>query len=532
MAGASIPETALACLDTGVLAVSPGGALVFCNAAASRIIGLGEEAALGMALDQALRLEAEDGSPAPALLAPRTSALWQELRQLRLWLVRQDGRRLPVELGARLLPDGSSLAMVTLRDLSQQVRQEASLSQAALHDGLTGLASRALLLDRLGAALARRQRRSLALLLLQVENLDLIERTLGQEASRQVLHAVGKRIRAATRPEDTAARYGERLFTLLLEPADAGQAPLQVGARLLDAVQGPLAVGDQTVQVRVSVEACFPEPGQESAEALMRDAQARLLAPEQAKNGSLQTFIEQKRQLQEALATGRMETRYQPIVRLADSGLVGMEASLHWQGPGQGWQALADQMPLALATGLILPLGDLVLDAACQQLAAWRDQGLGAQSLTLAISHRQFEQGLASRIRGLLASHRLPPSSLTLAVPEASLTDEATGKALQALAQQGVGIALDDFGAGPASLASLAQPCLGSLRLAPQIPEQTAKAALAAAQSLGLATVAKDVATAAQAARLRAYACDAIQGAQAAPPLPAADMTAYLAARQ
>jgi diguanylate cyclase (GGDEF)-like protein/PAS domain S-box-containing protein len=475
-------------------------------------------------------------------------------------LVRRDGSVIEVEVtGLPVTYHGRPAAQAVLRDITQRKALERQLVHQAFHDALTGLANRALFLDRLGHALARagRQEETLAVLFVDLDGFKVVNDSLGHAAGDALLGAVAARLRACARAGDTVARLGGDEFVLLLEGLADGDEAARAARRIAAALAPAFAVDGQELFVTASVGVALNTPDHDGAEALLRDADIAMYRAKRAGRARWALFdpsmngaaarLALETDLHRAVGPGRCAEfvlHYQPLIALATGRIAGVEALLRWRHPVRGLVPPGDFIPLAEETGLILPLGRWALGAACRQLRAWQLR-TGDHALTVGVnlSASEFLQpDLAAAVAGVLAETGLPPATLTLEITESVLMAEVARSraALDALRALGVRLAIDDFGTGYSSLAYLQRFRVDTLKIDRAFvtgvdghPEGAAivRAIVTLAHALGLGVTAEGVETAAEAAYLRGLGCAQGQGYHFARPLPPEALAARLAER-
>lgn len=500
-----------------------------------------------------------DGRPLPPDELPMQKAAAEgvEVLDVEMDLVR-DGRRLATVLGAAAplfdetgQPRG---AIGTAIDISERKRAEEDVRRLAYNDALTGLPNRLLFRDHLDLAVAHAQRSAggLAVLFLDVDRFKVINDSLGHSVGDRLIRGVGERLRGAVRHEDTVARLGGDEFTLLLPDVAEPVAAARVAEKVLAALRLPFTLDGNELFVTASMGiSLYPGDGGD-AETLVKNADiAMYRAKDQGRDGymlftpamnaSAAERLALENRLRRALPQGELELHYQPLIELADGSVYGVEALLRWRHPEHGVVPPADFIPLAEATGLILPMGPWVLETACTQAHAWQQQDLGALSVAVNLSARQFQQpGLSALVRHVLKTTRLAPHRLQIEITESSAMANAASAAetLAELRALGVRVAIDDFGTGYSSLAYLKRFAIDTLKIdqafVRDLPREAgiATAVIAMARTLKLDVVAEGVETWAQLEFLREHGCSRVQGELFSMPLPAADCAAYLSAHR
>jgi diguanylate cyclase (GGDEF)-like protein/PAS domain S-box-containing protein len=438
------------------------------------------------------------------------------------------------------------------RDISERVRLEEQLTRQAFHDGLTGMANRALFRDRLDQALARSERSLgvLAVLLIDLDGFKQVNDSLGHDAGDQLLKVVAERFDAELRPSDTLARLGGDEFAVLLDGAHEAQAS-SVARRLLSALAEPVWIAGRELSVGASIGVALHPGGRARGEDLVRHADVAMYAAKESGLGRFELFhYDMARELGELLGLehelrlglqrGEFILHYQPEVDLENGEIVGVEALVRWNSPRRGLVPPDRFIRVAEATGLILGLGEFVLREACAQTAQWRQEGLLPERFVtwVNLSGRQLVGGGISRtVRAALQDAGLPAECLGLEVTETSLVEEGPGGAraraeLQLLHDDGVRIAVDDFGTGFSSLGQLRSFPVDMIKVdrsfVQGVDEEAKDAAITAnlvtlAHALGVFAIAEGIESDSQLASLRDLGCDLAQGFLFARPLPAED---------
>ncbi|HMC81401.1 MAG TPA: EAL domain-containing protein, partial [Acidimicrobiia bacterium] len=472
----------------------------------------------------------------------------------------RDGRELPVELTVWATGIGPTFAFSAfIHDISERKNLEAELTRQALHDPLTGLANRTLLIDRMTLALTRAERSQapLTVLFLDLDGFKTVNDSLGHATGDQLLVLVAERLRESVRPADTIARLGGDEFALLLEGAGTEEGTL-IAERVGEALASPFDVGGREVFARASIGIATGEPGQLSADELLRDADLAMYMAKRLGKGRHAVFemamhtaalerLELEADLRRALASGEFVVHYQPIVRLADVSLVGMEALVRWNRPGHGLVPPLEFIPAAEETALILEIGRWVLEDACRQFALWQAEYRFSPPLHLSVnlSARQLQDpALVPEVGKLLDRSGLDATELVIEITESVLMEEPEPaiERLRSLKALGVRLAIDDFGTGYSSLSYLRRFPVDVLKIDKEFvaalltgPEDAAlaHAIVRLAHTLRLGTVAEGIETPEQLAELSRLGCELGQGYLFARPLCSADMADMLhSARQ
>ena len=419
------------------------------------------------------------------------------------------------------------------------------LTQLALHDTLTGLPNRILLADRIGQAMNKvaEQGGCFSLMFIDLDGFKPVNDAFGHHLGDRLLREVALRLREQLRSQDTLARIGGDEFVLLVRLLEPDDAP-QVAARQVSLLSRAFRVDEHELLISASVGiALYPGNGLTAEELLMNADAAMYHAKGTGKNGysffdaSMNTNARKQLQLlqdlRQALELQQFRLHYQPKFDASNSQPVGAEALLRWEHPQQGLLLPEHFIDLAEKTGLIIPIGDWVLNEACRQMRAWFDQGYSHWRIAVNLSALQFcYSGLVDSVVAALERHQLPANSLTLEITETTAMSDADASmvVLQRLSQMGVDLSIDDFGTGYSSLMYLKRLPANELKIdrgfVRDLEHDSDDAAIVSAivalgQALGLRIVAEGVETDTQQSFLTTLGCDALQGFLLGEPLPA-----------
>ena len=428
------------------------------------------------------------------------------------------------------------------RELLQKANDR--LQHAATHDSLTGLPNRMLLTDRITQAIARGTRHGahFALMVVDLDRFKAINDSLGHQAGDEVLKEVSRRLQALMRKTDTLARFGgDELVMIVDEIMDPNAAEL-VATGMLEQIRRPITVSgvEVTVSASIGISIC-PHDGTD-VETLLMNADAAAFHAKKAGRNHAQFFmstmtensrekIELEGALRRALVQGEFELHYQPKCDVITGRIVAAEALIRWRHPLQGLIPPSKFIPLAEESGLIVPIGEWVLRAACQQARAWREAGMQPLRVAVNISAQQFKQKMLFEIvSGALARANLEPRYLELELTESAVMEdgEKSVQILRRLSEHGVRIAVDDFGTGYSSLSYLRRLPLDKLKIDRAFIREIAtsredaeivRAIITLAHSLRLKVVAEGVETDDQLRFLRSLGCDIYQGYLCSPPV-------------
>jgi diguanylate cyclase (GGDEF)-like protein/PAS domain S-box-containing protein len=533
-----------------VVGCDANGIITSMNPAMRRFTGLTSDGPLPAACAQLQTACTANGKSAAGEHALLTRCLAGEalLPDLEVSLESATGfRRTMVASGERLVTsDGVLLgAIEVLRDITDQRDAEALVPSQAGHDALTHLPNRARFVRHVKIALRRasRHHRSTAVLALNLDDYSLMSNRLGKDGGRQVLAEVARRLTAALRPHDsvasgvdTATRLGGDQFLLLCEDIADSEAAESVALRVAEALRVPMRIGGAVLTITAGVGITLTADPHHDPEALIFEAEMAMHVAKRRGAGRHQLFVpEMGAQLQsrmdnadalrEALAKGEFRVVYQPKVSLLTDRIIGVEALLRWDDPIRGVIPPLDFIPLAEATGLIVPIGRWVLEQVCRDAKRWSTVLAGGLPLSIAVnvSPRQFEAGLAETFGTIMAEAGIDPTILCVEVTESMVMHDAELAigTLRKLKSLGMRISIDDFGTGFSSLAYLKRFPLDELKIDKSFvdgigidPDSTAivAAVMGMAHALDLHVVAEGVETADQLNRLRTLGCDEVQG--------------------
>jgi diguanylate cyclase (GGDEF)-like protein/PAS domain S-box-containing protein len=440
------------------------------------------------------------------------------------------------------------------RDISQRRYAEERLDFFTHRDPLTGLPNRALFRELLGHTLqyAERDQTQFALLFIDLDNFTKINESLGHSLGDQLLIEAGKRLKELLPDIDAIARIGGDEFNIILNHSEGMPWIDLVAQRMIEALAQPFELDGTSVYIGASIGiALYPNDGYD-AETLQSNADAALHQAKAQGRGILRFFssdmsirakerLTLEADLRRAVERNELRVHYQPQVDLISGEIVGIEALVRWQHPLRGLVPPGEFIPLAEESGCIVPLGDWVLRTACRQLKVWADAGLPLPEMAVNVSALQLSRGnLIETVREALQETGIPPEQLELEITESCvmLDREQSFKSISELKALGVRLSIDDFGTGYSSLAYLQELHVHKLKVdIAFIRDMTTnssnasivKAIIALGHSLGLEIIAEGVENPGQARYLRSLQCDVMQGYLISRPLPADDMTRFLA---
>lgn len=491
-------------------------------------------------------------------------AMWREIHATgswrgEIWNRRRDGAIYPAWLSITAVCDAGGAASHYIgisTDLTEFKQAEEHIRHLAYHDPLTGLPNRTLLADRAGQAfaVAQREGKQAAVVFVDVDNFKTINDSLGHSAGDALLKAIADRLHGVMRESDTVARIGGDEFVILVtDPAPSGVA--HIANRLLALSTEPYCIAGHWLTVTVSMGvALFPIDGH-NFEVLLQHADTAMFGAKHAGRNRYHYFTQEmnaaaierltlEEKIRTALQNRQFQLHYQPQVDIESRKLIGLEALVRWPDPDQGWISPARFIPVAEQSGLIVPLGEWVLEEACRQARAWQAAGLPAVRVAINLSAVQFRHGdIEDVVARVLDDTGLEPQWLELELTEGVVMEdtERTLATLRALKGIGVMLSIDDFGTGYSSLGYLKRFPLNKLKIDQSFVRDItgeaddlaiARAVISMGHSLRLQVIAEGVETAAQWDLLRREGCDEAQGYYFGKPMPADQIADLLSGRQ
>lgn len=548
-----LQEAALRAVASGVIITDTDAVIQWANPAFSQITGYSLEETIGRKPGELIH----SGFTPPDLF----ESLWQTIRGGRVWrgeLInrRRDGALYHEELIVTPVRNaqGAIQHFVAIKqDISERKASEEKIRQLAFYDALTSLPNRRLLLDRLQQALVTcgRNRRSGALLFIDLDDFKGLNDTLGHDIGDLLLIQVARRLVECVREGDTVSRLGGDEFVVMLEdlssnPEEAAVQAEQVGAKILATLNRPYLLGGGEQHSTPSIGVALFDGGHDSIEELLKRADLAMYQAKYAGRNTLRFFDHAMQarvdaraaleaELRRSLSGGQLALHYQPQVD-ASGRLTGAEALLRWHHPTRGLVEPGDFITLAEESGLILALGHWALQEACRQLALWaRHPDRTRLMLSVNVSARQFRHpDFVDQVLAILDHTGANPARLKLELTESLLLDnlETTAEKMKTLKNRGIGFALDDFGTGYSSLTYLKRLPLDQIKIDRIFvhdmlinPNDAAivRGIITLGQSLGLPVIAEGVETAPQRDFLSSLGCTDFQGYFFGRPMPAED---------
>ena len=498
-------------------------------------------------------LVASDDRDASALELKRVVALGPgSTVKFEVSLVRVDGQRRRMEATIANLLGGDAVdgMVATFRDVTEQRNLERQLSHRAFHDELTGLANRALFLDRMDHALrvARPETDPLVVLFVDLDDFKSVNDALGHGVGDQLLRTIADRIRRVSSTGDTPARLGGDEFAILLEDRGGVDRAIDVAESLLRLLREPVSLAGYELAVLASVGVAVAAPGMTTS-GLLRDADIAMYEAKRAGKSQIKIFdpamrltatrhLEFRSELGLAIEKGQMRLMFQPMIDLTNGEVVGAEALIRWDHPVRGEVSPMEFIPIAERAGLIGPIGDWVLNESFRHAVGWQQSGERYVSVNVsALQVRQPE--FVDQVRAALWLYQLDPSLVMLEITETMFVEEveSSNGNLADLRALGIRIAIDDFGTGYCSLSYLQRFPVDVVKIDRRFVEELgdeqksstlAKMILQMTTALGVTSVAEGIERPGQLNELRALGCDIGQGYLLARPMEAAELSRRL----
>ncbi len=552
---ASLALAALDAAPDGILIVDDTGTILQANPAIENLTGYSAQELIGQSVSVFLppEMRSKHNQLVKNFFLHPVSRPMGMVGQLQL--MRKDGPAVPIDISlGHCKTDQRTAVVVFVRDMTEVKRLQEDMHYQATHDGLTGLVNRWMFMQYFEQAIqrARRSGNMLALLVLDLDEFKDINDSQGHAAGDEVLVEVARRLRIGLRAGDVIARLGGDEFTVLLADVTSIEHIELVVQKLLSGLSArcQLKVGEVRLGASIGI-ATYPQDAEDSgtlmrfADMAMYEAKAHGRGTHAVYRPAMSEALSQRSQIHQrlelALSMQTLELHYQPQVNVDSGAIVGVEALLRWNDAELGSVPPDRFIAVAVATGLIHPLGDWVMETACRQASAWARQGTPVR-ISVNLSAQQFRQThLPSRLQELLSLHGTPADLIELEITETeAMADPDTARhVFERLCALGFSIALDDFGTGYSSLSYLRLLPVSRLKIDREFIRQVThnaddavlvRAVIAMAHTLGLPVVAEGVELSEQLEFLRSNHCEAYQGWLFARALPADEITRMLQA--
>lgn len=426
------------------------------------------------------------------------------------------------------------------QEIVERLRAQEQLLHLALHDPLTGLPNRALLIKRIQEVLSRAHQHSgylFAVLLLDCDRFQSINNSLGHGVGDQLLVEVSRRLELHVRPGNTISRIGGDEFAILLEKIENPQDAIHLAEQLQTELATAFQLEERNISLSASIGIVLVTSLYEQPEHILRDADTAMYQAKVKGKDRYQVFepdmyhralqaLNIETDLRKALTDREFAVHYQPIIRLSDSRIIGAEALVRWHPAQGGIIPPGDFIPVAEASGLVVPIDRWVMLQACQQLSSWREQGLAQLPLSISVnlSAKHFAKAdLVQQIDRILQDSKLDGRSLNLEITESAIIDNEADarRILEQLKERQIKLTLDDFGTGFSSLSYLHRFPIDAIKIDRSFVSERGdgianleivRAVLSLAHSLGLEAIAEGIETAQQLAQLKELGCEYGQG--------------------
>ncbi len=447
-----------------------------------------------------------------------------------------------------------------IREINERQRIQEKLVYDSLHDGLTGLGNRSLLMERVEWTIKHAQRHPdymYALLFIDLDRFKVINDSLGHSTGDQLLIAVANLLQKCLRENDLVARLGGDEFVILLDGISSIEDATMIGDRIQRKLRSPFELKGQNIFTSASIGIVFSSPNYSNAAELLRDADIAMYRAKAKGKSRYEIFdmamyqetlklLELENCLRQAVKRNEFVLHYQPIISLSHSKLVGFEALIRWQHPTKGSISPIDFIPIAEDTGLILEIGEWLLKEACRQLKQWQQQfaqipQIASLKMNVNIASQQLQQPeFIQKLDRILQETGLNGNCLRLEITESVLIDPEGGiqDTLKQIRERNIKLSIDDFGTGYSSLSYLRQFPIDNLKIDRSFIEQMnydsenleiVRVIITLAKTLGMDAISEGVETPQQLQQLKAFGCEFGQGFLFSRPLPSIGVESMLA---
>lgn len=550
-------QVTLNSIGDAVLTTDPECRVTYLNRVAETLTGWSSARAIGKPIDQVFHLI--DGKTLKTATNPAQRAMEENHivgLAMDCVLIRRDGSQLEIEDSAAPIHDreGNIIgSVIVFHDACQSPTQSAKLAYQAQYDALTGLPNRVLLSERLSRAigLANRHQHQIALMYLDLDGFKAINDSHGHALGDRLLESIAGRLSECIRNTDTVSRQGGDEFVVLLSEIEKPKDAARIAEKILAALAKPYLIDNHSLRITTSIGISLYRDDGTDAPALLNNADTAMyhskksggncyhfFKPDMNTSMKQRTFLES--QLHLALEEDAIFLEFQPKIDIATGYLCSAEALVRWRDPTLGLMPPSAFIPVAETCGMIVPIGHWVLRETCRRLQAWRKEGVEIMPMAVNMSALELrDRTLPARIAAILTETGLEARFLELEVTESNLMNhsDASILTLVELSELGIRIAIDDFGAGSASLKYLKRFPIDTLNIAPgfvhdmldnQEDASFMKALINLGQNLALRVIAKGVETQAQLEHLKLQGCDGAQGFLFSAPVSAPEFLALL----
>ncbi len=534
----------------GMMMTDAEGAILQVNAAFERLTGYTRQQAIGRKAAFLASTRHDPGFFQRVFATAEERGYWEG----EMWQARSNGDLFPAFMTLSAVRGGNGRALnyaMSFVDISERKAAEQRIRHLAYHDLLTDLPNRALMSERVAAAIVRAKRdgRRVALLFLDLDRFKNVNDSLGHVAGDELLRSCATRLLTTLRAADLVGRQGGDEFAILLADLAELEDAARIAAKLVEAMRRPFVIGSHELRLTCSIGvAVSPENG-DSFDVLLQNSDAAMYAAKDAGRDCFRFHsvemtqratwrLEMENDLRRAVPAEQLWLAYHPQIDLATGRLAGCEALVRWRHPTRGAMNPAEFIPVAEDSGIIVSLGDWVLREACRARARWRKMGMETGRVGVNVSSIQFrDPAYVGTVERALADAGLPASLLELEVTESVIMGgfEDVVATLNALGKLGVRLSVDDFGTGYSSLSYLKRFPVDKLKIdrsfVTELPDDGESGAIASAiiglaHGLGMRVIAEGVETDRQVAWLREHGCEEGQGHFFAAPLATADFEA------
>jgi diguanylate cyclase (GGDEF)-like protein/PAS domain S-box-containing protein len=523
--------------NDAIVSRAPDDTIVSWNAAAERMFGWSAEIALGTSFSSLL---SSAGEALPqhfeGVLRGEIHPWFEEVRPCK------DGSSIHVQTTLSAVKDehGNILFVsCNMRDVTERVKAEQHIQQLATKDALTGLPNRGMLMEQIQISIARaaRLKTAVALMFVDLDRFKEVNDALGHAAGDELLRECAKRLTGCVREVDIVARLGGDEFVVVLTDIIDNALVSTTADRILKLLSAPYNLHGHDALASASIGIClYPADGDDAA-TLTKNADIAMYHAKELGRNNFQFYAEEmnqrraqrlqlERELRAALENNEFVLHYQPQVDIRSGAILGAESLIRWQHPTRGLLYPGEFVPVAEETGLVIPIGDWVLNHACRTIKDWRAKAVGIPYIVVNVSPGQLSDALVTQVRQALVNHGIEPAWLMLEITETMLMEQVEEAILilRRIRALGIRIAMDDFGTGYSSLSVLQRLPLDTLKIdrsfvsAIDDDSDNARAVaiigaiIAIAKELNLSVVAEGVESPTQLAFLRTLNCDAYQG--------------------